>query len=156
MQLAEYMVPNVFVTLEALPLTPNGKVDRKALPAPETFTEVRYVDLANATEEAIAAVWKEVLKDRLTTSQLGRNDAFFEVGGDSLKLLAARRVLSEKLGIQLAATDLFRFPTIGSLADYINRGPANGAARNEPADADSRREMLKRNREQRLRSRTRK
>src|SRR5262249_36962634 len=63
-KLPEYMVPAVFVPLEALPLTPNGKVDRKALPLPPA--QLAAPDGAGALprtpgEELLAGIWSEVL-----------------------------------------------------------------------------------------------
>ena len=62
-QLPEYMVPSAFVRLEALPLTPNGKLDRKALPIPDAQAVVQqlYEAPQGQTEEAIAAIWAELL-----------------------------------------------------------------------------------------------
>jgi len=56
-------VPGAFMSLEALPLTPNGKVDRKALPAPEgRGVEEGYVPPCTPTEELLAGIWAEVLR----------------------------------------------------------------------------------------------
>ncbi|HEY4564050.1 MAG TPA: amino acid adenylation domain-containing protein, partial [Thermoanaerobaculia bacterium] len=63
--LPEPYVPSAFVFLEALPLTPHGKVDRRALPAPDASREgtgVEFVAPRNPVEEALAAVWAEVLR----------------------------------------------------------------------------------------------
>ena len=79
----EYMVPSGFVVLEALPLTPNGKIDRGALPAPHQDRPQLaslFVAPRNATEEALAEIWRGVLG----VEQLGVHDHFFEVGGHSL------------------------------------------------------------------------
>ncbi|HKD02046.1 MAG TPA: amino acid adenylation domain-containing protein, partial [Terriglobales bacterium] len=79
-QLPEYMVPQAVVLLTRLPLTPNGKIDRQALPEPDEAPGKAYVAPANSTEEAMAAIWSEVLRrERIST-----HDNFFDLGGHSL------------------------------------------------------------------------
>jgi acyl carrier protein len=122
-KLPDHMVPSVFVALDALPLTPNGKVDRKALPAPEGRSEVGgYVAPRTPTEEALAAIWREVLR----LDRVGIEDNFFELGGHSL---IATRVVARvcdvfRVGLPLRA--LFERPTIAALCDQIeeNRNAA--------------------------------
>ncbi|HEU4558917.1 MAG TPA: amino acid adenylation domain-containing protein, partial [Longimicrobium sp.] len=76
-RLPEYMVPAAYVRLETLPLTPNGKVDRKALPAPEgaAFSTREYEAPSGNTEEAVAAIWA----DLLGVERVGRHDDFFQL-----------------------------------------------------------------------------
>uniref|UniRef100_UPI000369A9F0 non-ribosomal peptide synthetase n=1 Tax=Variovorax atrisoli TaxID=3394203 RepID=UPI000369A9F0 len=114
--LPDYMVPSVIVELQALPLNANGKVDRKALPAPEFTSERAYEAPEGEVEEALAAIWAEVL----AVARVGRNDNFFELGGDSiisLKLIARIRE-SVPGGSWLSLIDVMQS---GSLRDLAAR-----------------------------------
>jgi amino acid adenylation domain-containing protein len=115
--LPEYMVPAAFVPLEALPLTPNGKVDRRSLPAPrwECQSEEAYVAPENELQGIIACIWCELLQ----VDRVGLDDSFFDLGGHSLLIVQAHRRLSEVTDRELAITDMFRFPTIRTLAQYL-------------------------------------
>ena len=78
-----YAVPSTIVRLDELPLTDNGKLDRKALPRPGTVREdmhARFVAPSTPTEEALAAIWAELL----AIDKVGAEDDFFELGGHSL------------------------------------------------------------------------
>ncbi|WP_284331106.1 amino acid adenylation domain-containing protein, partial [Dyella flagellata] len=112
-QLPDYMVPAALVALDALPLTAHGKLDRKALPAParSDFADRSDEPPRGELETILAALWQELLG----VEQIGRNDRFFELGGDSL--LAIR--LMERLRGMGLATDthaLFTAPTLAALA----------------------------------------
>src|SRR4029077_3401320 len=110
-RLPDYMVPSAFVILEALPLTANGKVDRRALPAPEGRPEVGvYVAPRTPTEEALAAIWSEVLK----VDRVGIEDNFFELGGHSLLALTLIERMRRQ-GLQADIRALFTSPTLGGL-----------------------------------------
>jgi amino acid adenylation domain-containing protein len=121
-QLPEYMVPSVFMLLDALPLTPNGKVDRRALPAPEglrpTLAAV-YQAPCSEVERAIAKVWQEVLN----LEKVGVNDNFFDLGGHSLLLVQVNHKLQELFNRELSIVELFQNSTISSLAQYLSREP---------------------------------
>ncbi|MCA6119371.1 amino acid adenylation domain-containing protein [Bradyrhizobium sp. WSM 1738] len=108
----DYMLPSHIIALQRLPLTANGKVDRKALPEPvEDKAAPSYAAPVGDTEEAIAAVWCEVLG----RERIGRHDNFFELGGDSilsLQIIARLR----KRGIRLTPKQVFGQQTVAGLA----------------------------------------
>ncbi|MBD6618566.1 amino acid adenylation domain-containing protein [Komarekiella sp. 'clone 1'] len=116
-KLLDYMLPNAFMILEALPLTSNGKVDRQALPMPDVRPEleVAYVVPQTEIEKTIASVWQKALN----LEKIGIHDNFFEIGGHSLLLVTVHSQLQEILKAELSTLDLFRYPTINSLAEYL-------------------------------------
>jgi len=109
--LASFMVPAAWVVLERLPLTPNGKVDRKALPAPDPFTQQAYVAPQSELEQQLAAIWQQVLG----TPQVSLLDNFFELGGHSLLATQVTAQVQLQLGINVPLEKLF---LAASLQDY--------------------------------------
>ncbi|MFW6087780.1 MAG: phosphopantetheine-binding protein, partial [Myxococcota bacterium] len=119
--LPEVMVPSHFVPVSTWPLTPNGKVDRRSLPAPGpegSNVRVAHVAPESEAEEALATIWKRLLG----LSRVGTHDNFFDLGGHSLLAVQVHREIRDALGCAISITDIFRFPTIASLADYLQRG----------------------------------
>jgi len=118
-KLPEYMVPEVFMFLDALPLTPNGKVDRLALPAPEgeRQSERAYVSPQNELEKIIAGIWQELLQ----VEKVGVHDNFFDLGGHSLLIVQAHSRLHEVVDRELSITDMFRYPTIEKLTRFLTQ-----------------------------------
>jgi len=116
--LPDYMIPAVYMQLPQMPLSPNGKVDRKALPIPDGMldTGISYVEVSGDTERTIAVVWGELLG----RSDIGANHNFFDVGGESLLLIRVHQRLDELYPGVLKVTDLFNYPTIALLAEYID------------------------------------
>ena len=116
-QLPEYMVPSHFVVLERLPLSPNGKIARRALPAPD-FGATAGLDETpprDATEESVAAVWRDVLG----LASVGVHANFFEVGGHSLRATQLVSRLRESFGLELPLRMVFEAPTVAAQARAI-------------------------------------
>ncbi|HET9228951.1 MAG TPA: condensation domain-containing protein, partial [Thermoanaerobaculia bacterium] len=109
-RLPEYMVPSSFVFLDALPLTPNRKVDRKALPEPERVEA--EIHPLSPREEALAAIWREVLG----VERIGPDDDFFGLGGHSLKVTQVLARVRETFGVELPVRSVFEAPTLSRLA----------------------------------------
>ncbi|MEY2936078.1 MAG: hypothetical protein RL033_6827, partial [Pseudomonadota bacterium] len=83
-QLPEYMVPGQWVLMSKLPLSDNGKIDRKALPVPgEQADSRRHVPPETPTERQLAQIWQQLLR----VNEVGVEDDFFELGGDSIVAL---------------------------------------------------------------------
>lgn len=127
-RLPDYMVPAKFVYLDSFPLTHNGKIDRKALPAPLREDAQPDHDSAqprNATEEALAAVWKDMFK----IESVGIHDDFFDLGGHSLLAIKTMSRIRDVLGVDLPVLTLFENPTIAALAESLTKsGVAHAAA----------------------------
>ncbi|MFZ5515898.1 MAG: amino acid adenylation domain-containing protein [Candidatus Zhuqueibacterota bacterium] len=118
-RMPEYMVPTAFVMLDAFPLTPNGKIDRKALPEPDEFrasAEATYVKPRTELENVVATIWQEVL----LMEKVGINDNFFDLGGHSLTMVKVHSVLCEKLNRDISIVEMFKYPTVRTLARFLS------------------------------------
>lgn len=117
--LPEHMVPDSLLWLESLPLTPNGKIDRHALslamPAASTGA---LPDVAAPDSEAIHTI-REIWKRVLGLPDVGPRENFFELGGHSILAVKAQSEISRAFGRRLPIAELFRSPTIESLAAYF-------------------------------------
>ncbi|TDC90178.1 amino acid adenylation domain-containing protein [Nonomuraea deserti] len=144
-RLPGYMVPDSVVLLPELPVNRSGKVDRSLLPEPPpTRPDLGrpYVAPATDTERLLAEVWAEALG----LARVGTHDNFFDLGGNSIRLLAVLAALRERGadgGLKLV--DLFRHPTVAALADRLDGpAPADGGedVRGARRRGQSRRERL--------------
>ncbi|TCO62645.1 non-ribosomal peptide synthase protein (TIGR01720 family)/amino acid adenylation domain-containing protein [Actinocrispum wychmicini] len=102
------MVPSAVVTLAEFPLTPSGKLDQKALPAP---ARTRSVRAGIERERQLADIFETVLK----LSDVGVDDDFFMLGGDSILSIAVSS-RARKLGLSVSPRDVFEHRTAAALA----------------------------------------
>jgi acyl carrier protein len=119
-KLPVYMVPAHFVRLKAFPQTPNKKIDRKALPPPDKNRLERAVSFEppqTDIEEAVAAIWAEVLG----VNHVGRNEIFFDLGGDSLSACRIILTIRQACNVDLPLQTMFRNPTVESLAEKLEK-----------------------------------
>jgi len=117
-KLPEYMLPSVFVWLEALPLTPNGKLDRRALPVPAPTRpdlEKEYVAPRTPVEEVLVSIWRQVLGIEL----VGIYDSFFELGGHSLLATQVVSRVRDFFKVEVPLSALFAAPTVAGLAETL-------------------------------------
>ena len=151
-RLPAFMVPSHFIFMEHFPLTPNKKTDRKALPAPQialmkadpisetsngltpeplhrredgrerndTVKQDRPRRPQNDLEREIALIWQELLQ----IPEVGVNENFFEIGGHSILAVQLHRQLTKKMAVKLSVADIFRYATIGRLAQYLGDSQA--------------------------------
>ncbi len=113
--LPDYMVPAVFMQLDALPVTPNGKLDRRGLPAPGTARPVManpYQAPTTPLETLCASAFGTVLG----IDEVGRTDNFFELGGSSVLAVRVLEEIRRATGMDLSVPTLFAQPTPAGLA----------------------------------------
>ena len=99
-KLPHYMMPKVFVPLDAMPLTANDKLDRNALPAPDSGRPnlaERFIAPRSTTEQRLAVIWAEVIG----IGPIGVLDDFFMLGGHSLRPINFKKVCASRDGLIL-------------------------------------------------------
>ncbi|MBD3917807.1 amino acid adenylation domain-containing protein [Paenibacillus sp. PR3] len=118
--LPSYMLPEAFVQLDKMPLTASGKADRKALPKLRIGltldTGTKYEGPTTETEQVLAELWQSLLQ----REEIGIDDEFFELGGNSLRAVALNARMEERFHIRLELLTLFRVTTIRRLAALID------------------------------------
>ncbi|MBL4705737.1 MAG: AMP-binding protein, partial [Flavobacteriales bacterium] len=110
-KLPEYMVPSHFVSVKDFALTTHGKVDKNQLPdldGNQVGLGVEYVEPGNPTEETLVAIWKTVLKKET----VGIKDNFFDLGGDSIKILRLINLIKKELDVEIPIGELYASATI--------------------------------------------
>ncbi|PWU16006.1 MAG: hypothetical protein C5B50_14295, partial [Verrucomicrobia bacterium] len=117
-RLPEYMVPSLFVPLEALPLNSNGKIDRKALPEPDpTRPELnrKYSAPRDEIERKLIEIWENILE----VKPIGIEDNFFYLGGHSLLAIKLIGKIEKAFERKLRLSAIFQAPTIGRLSAFL-------------------------------------
>lgn len=127
--LPAYMLPAHFVQLDELPLTSNGKVDKKKLPDPEGIgveSGVEYVAPRTDAERKMVKIWEELLG----REQIGIRESFFELGGDSIKILRMTTELKKELSLDIPITDIYKNNTIENILLHASANKEQIDARN--------------------------
>ncbi len=121
----KHLVPSVFCVIPAVPLSPAGKVDRAALPEPggqRREITTGFAAPRTALEEQLSVVWAT----QLGLERVGVHDNFFDLGGDSLGLMRVYQALQDLDELpMLDITDLFKYPTVASLARGLTDDPGD-------------------------------
>ena len=126
-RLPDYMVPDRFELLAELPRTPSGELDREARPEPGRQRPAlphEYGPPRGETEEALAALWAEILQ----IDRVGVTDSFFDLGGNSILTVRFVGLLKDRLARKLPLVSVFHYPTIRGVAALLDgAGEAGGA-----------------------------
>jgi acyl carrier protein/LPS sulfotransferase NodH len=118
--LPEYMQPAKLQQLPEMPLYPSGKIDRAALPRPSRerqSQQVPYQAAANALQQTLTYIWKDVLD----VERIGIHDNFFDAGGHSLSVTMVVARVRDELGVELPLRTMFESPTIELIEKSIKR-----------------------------------
>ena len=116
-RLPDYMRPEIHV-LEEFPYNTNGKVDRGRLPAP-ALARSGYEAPRPGIELRVA----EIIADVTGAPRVGRNDSFFDVGGNSLSATRVASRLEDESGRRVPVRLLFDSVDIADLARRLAEQP---------------------------------
>lgn len=124
-KLPAFMVPDAVLILDTFPLMVNQKVDREKLPTVKIQLKntVEYRAPASDLEVQVAAIWQKYLN----LERVGRNDDFFDLGGNSLRAVALLDEISSATGVAVSLSQLFTCRTLSGLCNNMLEGGAKPA-----------------------------
>ncbi|WP_445327177.1 phosphopantetheine-binding protein [Yoonia sp. GPGPB17] len=116
-KLPSYMIPALMIPIDRIPLTSNGKKDRKRLPKPDflALTDVN-VPATQSCSSIVKTAWSQVLG----VADVPEDRNFFDIGGDSLKIVELYRLLSNSWPDKLKLTDLFQHATVARQSSLLS------------------------------------
>ncbi|WP_206936040.1 AMP-binding protein [Roseococcus thiosulfatophilus] len=119
-QLPDYMLPWRVGVFAALPRSAGNKIARGRLP-PLSGTRpdgmAPPVPTRGETERLLAEIWSEIFE----VDEVGREDDFFEFGGDSLDMLQVAAGLYEHRAVFITDSDLLEHPRLADMAAAVDR-----------------------------------
>jgi amino acid adenylation domain-containing protein len=134
-QLPPYLVPSELVILDALPVQPNGKLDRSALPAPvdqSDSAEIGTEEMApepteqGLSQDEIEQTLSKIFADVLGRAAVGRDQDFFQSGGDSLGATQVIARVFEEFAVELPLPTIFEAPTVAGMTLMVLGAAAGG------------------------------
>jgi amino acid adenylation domain-containing protein/thioester reductase-like protein len=130
--LPHYMIPGTYVELDNIPINPiTGKLNRARLPAPPRKYQYDLQDIfldKNASfedrESTMRTLWERILC--LEEGTIRNNSNFFDFGGHSLLAVELTIIIKEIFKVQLKVKDIYEYPNISKLVQYIYNGVDRG------------------------------
>lgn len=119
MILPKYMIPAYFVQMDEFPMSSNSKIDRSKFPDPISVPfdlGIEHVAAESETEKMLVNIWREVLGIK----KIGVEDNFFDIGGNSIKILKVVGLIDKAFDIKVPVVDIYKYPNIKALAKNIN------------------------------------
>jgi amino acid adenylation domain-containing protein len=113
-------IPTRYIVLSSLPLDPNGKIKRSALPAPRSerpHLDPEYVEPRTSSEKLLAGCFSDILG----IENIGVNDSFYDLGGDSLKAVELAMLIEQKLVTEVRPELIFEEFTVADVCESIGR-----------------------------------
>ncbi|WP_374151390.1 amino acid adenylation domain-containing protein [Xanthomonas hortorum] len=117
-QLPEYMLPESLLRVRALPLAADGRLDRARL---LLLDRQERTPSHSQSEGVLVGIWKLVLQSDIVDA----DRSFFELGGNSLNLLTAARLVSDRFQRKVTAADLLRHVSLRGLARHLDAANAH-------------------------------
>lgn len=114
-RLPAYMLPSSLNAIDQLPMTVNGKLDVAALPSPNRAAAQEYSAPENQIQHQLCEIWQQLLG----AEQIGIEDNFFEVGGNSVLIVQLQQRIAKQLGVKVSVVQLFAHPNIASLSRFL-------------------------------------
>ncbi|MDQ1353565.1 MAG: hypothetical protein QG657_3871 [Acidobacteriota bacterium] len=116
-QLPIYMLPSQSISLDHMPLTENGKIDIKTLRGLRKSSTENVAPPADRTEQKLWEIWCDILR----IDNVGVDENFLQVGGNSLNIMTLISRIHREFDIRLSLGDVFQNPTIKMQAKILNR-----------------------------------
>ena len=112
-----FMIPNEINTIEKIPLLGNGKIDHATLKSLESKrVEKQSTNFAtNENDMRMATLWCNILEREACPIDV----SFFELGGNSLRIVSLHAQIQDEFEIEVKIVDLFKYKTIREQAEFV-------------------------------------